>query len=227
MRIPSGKIDQVIYFVAVDSTDLRTRETGLGSFTVYRSRNGAAPVIYTTPTVTELSAGNMPGVYALTIDEDTTIAAGSDSEEYCVHITQASMAPVSRTIELYRRAVTTGETVDTLAGGVSISVGGIDNLSFAAAAIDAAAIAPDAIGSSELAQSAAQEIADEVLDRDLVGGSSGNTRNVRNSLRAIRNKVSESAGTLTVTQEDDVTPAWTASVTRSAGTNPITTVDPA
>jgi hypothetical protein len=111
MRIPSGKLDQLIYFVAVDPTDLKTRETALSSFTVYRSRNGGAATVYTTPTVAELSAANMPGVYSLAIDEDTTIAAGSDSEEYCVHITQASMQPVTRTIELYRRDTTTGRTL--------------------------------------------------------------------------------------------------------------------
>ncbi len=118
MRIPSGKTDVLIYFVAVDSTDLKTREAGLSSFTVYRSRNGGAATAYTTPTVAELSAGNMPGVYALTIDEDTTIAATSDSEEYCVHITQASMAPVTRVIELYRRDTTSGQSI-TVANGAA------------------------------------------------------------------------------------------------------------
>lgn len=113
MRIPSGKVDQSIYFVAVNSSDLKTRLTGLTTFTVYRSRNGGTATVYTTPTVTELSAANMPGVYSLSIDEDTTIAAGSDSEEYCVHITQAAMAPVTRTIELYRRDTTTGTTIAT------------------------------------------------------------------------------------------------------------------
>ena len=117
MRIPSGKTDQAIYFVGVDATDLKTRETALSSFTVYRSRNGAAEVAYTTPTVTEIDATNMPGVYALLIDEDTTIASGSDSEEYCVHITHAGMAAVTRTIELYRRDTTTGRTLDVSAGG--------------------------------------------------------------------------------------------------------------
>ncbi|TGS78419.1 hypothetical protein EN821_36990, partial [Mesorhizobium sp. M2D.F.Ca.ET.178.01.1.1] len=69
MRIPSGKTDQAIYFVAVASTDLKTRKTGLSSFTVYRSRNGGTATVYTTPTITELSAANMPGVYSLLIDE--------------------------------------------------------------------------------------------------------------------------------------------------------------
>ncbi len=117
MRVPSSKTDQNIYFVGVDATDLKTRETGLATWTVYRSRNGAAEVAYTTPTVTEIDATNMPGVYALLLDEDTTIAAGSDSEEYCVHITHAGMAPVTRTIELYRRDTTSGRTLDVSAGG--------------------------------------------------------------------------------------------------------------
>src|SRR6187402_1428008 len=117
MRIPSGKTDQLIFFVAVDSTDYVTRKTGLSAFTVYRSRNGGAATVYTTPTVAELSSSNMPGVYALTVDEDTTIASGSDSEEYCVHITASGMDPVTRTIELYRRDTTSGRTLDVSAGG--------------------------------------------------------------------------------------------------------------
>lgn len=110
MRIPSGKIDQSIFFIAVDINDLRTKKTGLTSFTVRRSRNAGSSTAYTTPTIVEIDSTNMPGLYALLIDEDTTIASGSDSEEYAVYITQASMAPVYRTIELYRRGVTTGVT---------------------------------------------------------------------------------------------------------------------
>ena len=118
MRIVSGSVTEYIYFVAVDATDLKTRETGLSGFTVYRSRNNGAATVYTTPTVAEVSAANMPGVYALLVDEDTTIGAGNDSEEYCVHITQASMAPVTRSIELYRAKATKGGTL-TVSGGVA------------------------------------------------------------------------------------------------------------
>ena len=125
MRIPSGKTDQAIYFVAVDATDLKTRETAitLGNFSAYRSRNGGAATAYTTPTFTELSAANMPGVYSLLIDEDTTIAAGSDSEEYVVHIKDSGgvMAPVTRTIELYRRDTTSGQTATITSGGVTLA----------------------------------------------------------------------------------------------------------
>lgn len=111
MRIPSGVTDQVVYFVAVDATDLKTRETGLSSFTVYRSRNGGSATAFTTPTVTEVDATNMPGVYKLLLDEDMTIDSGDDSQEFCVHITHTGMAPVTRTFELYRPKITVGETI--------------------------------------------------------------------------------------------------------------------
>lgn len=102
MRIASGVTDQYLYFVAVDATDLTTRETGLSSFTVVRSRNGAADATYTTPTVSEIDASAMPGVYALLLDEDMTIGAGNWTEEVCLHITHAGMAPVTRTFELFQ-----------------------------------------------------------------------------------------------------------------------------
>ena len=128
MRIPSGVIDQYIYFIAVDITDLKTRETGLSSFTVYRSRNGAAAAVMTTPTINETDATNMPGVYELLLDEDMTIGSGNDSEAMVFHITQASMAPVSREIELYRPKITEGNTLDvTATGGGGIDWGNIEN----------------------------------------------------------------------------------------------------
>ncbi len=111
MRIPSGITDQVIYFVAVDATDLFTRETGLTSFTVYRDRNGAGATAITTPTVTEVDSTNMPGVYKLLLDEDMTIGSGNDSEEMLFHISHASMAPVTRVIELYRLKISSGNTL--------------------------------------------------------------------------------------------------------------------
>ena len=101
----------------MDATDLETRETGLSSFTVYRSRDGGTAAAYTTPTVNETDATNMPGVYELLLDEDMTIGSGNDSEEVCLHITHASMAPVTRTFELYRRTVTSGNTLGVASDG--------------------------------------------------------------------------------------------------------------
>jgi hypothetical protein len=119
MRIPSGTVDQYLYFYAVDATNFTTPETGLATWTVYRSRDGAAAAIFTTPTINETSAANMPGVYELLLDEDTTIAAGNDSEEMVLFITHAGMAPVVRTIELYRPKITLGETLTTSSGLIS------------------------------------------------------------------------------------------------------------
>ena len=130
MRIPSGTTDQYVYFVAVDSTDFTTRETGLSSFTVYRSRDGGAAAAFTTPTINETDSTNMPGVYELLLDEDTTIASGNDSEEMCLHITHAGMAPVTRTIELYRPKATLGNTLDvTATGAAGIDWGNVENAS--------------------------------------------------------------------------------------------------
>lgn len=118
MRMQSGITDQYIYFVAVDATDYVTRETGLATFTVYRSRNGGVATAYTTPTIAELSAANMPGVYSFLLDEDMTIDTGDDSQEMIFHITHAGMAPVTRTIELYRPIITAGATL-TVANGAA------------------------------------------------------------------------------------------------------------
>lgn len=106
--------------------------------------------------------------------------------------------------------------VGSVTAGVLVAVGGIGATAFAANAITAAA----------LAQDAAQEIADEILNRNLAGGGSGNTRNVRNALRALRNRVAIVAGVATVFQEDDATTAWTAVITTAAG-DPISEVNPA
>lgn len=112
MRIPSGTTDQVIYFVAESDFD-GSLLTGLSSFTVYRSRNGGAAAAFTTPTVTEVDSTNMAGVYKLLLDEDMTIDSGDDSQEMLFRITATGMVPVTRTVELYRRTVTSGATLAT------------------------------------------------------------------------------------------------------------------
>lgn len=73
-------------------------------------------------------------------------------------------------------------------------------------------------------------IADAILDRDMsIGTDSGSTtvRTTRQALRALRNKVSVAAGTITITKEDDTTASWTAVVTTDASASPIVAIDPA
>lgn len=103
MRIASGVTDQYIYFAAEDDTGARA--TGLSSFTVYRDRNGAGDAAMTTPTVTEVDATNMPGVYKLLLDEDMTIGSGNETEAMVFHISEAGMVDVTIEIELYATPV--------------------------------------------------------------------------------------------------------------------------
>lgn len=159
MRIVSTDITKFIYFVAVDATDFTSRETGLASFTVRSSLNGAASVLWTTPTVNETDITNMPGVYELLADEQTTLGSSDDVEELCIHITHAGMAPVTRTIEIVRAKITEGETLTVASGEGEANV-----VTMAANVVTAAAINADAITSSELATSAAEEIADTIWD---------------------------------------------------------------
>lgn len=76
----------------------------------------------------------------------------------------------------------------------------------------------------ELTAAANASVADKVLGRSLAGGADGG-RTVRDALRAVRNKTELAAGTLTVYEEDDATPAWTAAVTQ-ASRDPLTGIDP-
>jgi hypothetical protein len=86
----------------------------------------------TTPTINETDSSNMPGVYELLLDEDMAIAAGNQSEEIVFHITQASMAPVTRTIELYRSSVTPGETLTVSSGVGEANIASTDDIDLSA-----------------------------------------------------------------------------------------------
>ena len=111
LRIASGVTDQFVYFHPGD--------LGLSSFTVYRSRNGAAAVAMTTPTINETDSSNMPGEYELLLDEDMTIGGGNLTEHMVFWITADGMVPQRVEIELFASAaaeVTTdlGDTPDLL-----------------------------------------------------------------------------------------------------------------
>lgn len=158
------------------------------------------------------TAGAFTSLVQIERDASSVVGAGSDS---------ASIADA-----VWDEARSGHVAAGSFGEGVLIASGGISATSFAAGAIDAAAIGADAIGSAELADSAGDDIADRILARDLVGGSSGSSRSIRNALRTLRNRVRVASGTATIYEEDDATPAYTATVTTAAG-NPITEVDPA
>lgn len=72
----------------------------------------------------------------------------------------------------------------------------------------------------------ANDVADAVLKRDWTAVTGEAARSVLNALRFLRNKRSITGTTLTVTEEDDSTPAWTATLTADENADPITSVDP-
>jgi len=108
----------------------------------------------------------------------------------------------------------TGYTAAPTAG--SIATG-----SFAAGAINAAAVAVDTCN----------KIADHILRRtfaNAIGSSDGDTKGFRSLLGAIAklvNKVSIAGATLTVTEDDDTTSLGTQTVVTDATADPITSVD--
>jgi hypothetical protein len=75
----------------------------------------------------------------------------------------------------------------------------------------------------------ADENADALLKRDWTYVTGAAARSVLNALRLLRNRVDTTTtpGTLTVCEEDDSTPAWTAAITTDAAAEPITEIDPA
>jgi len=118
----------------------------------------------------------------------------------------------------------TGDVVGNVNGNVGGNVTGSVG-SVATGGITSTSMAADALSASAVTTAAAQKIADEILNRNLAGGGSGNSRNVRNALRGLRNRVRNQGGTLSIYEEDDTTIAWTAATTTSAG-DPMTELDP-
>jgi hypothetical protein len=91
---------------------------------------------------------------------------------------------------------------------------------------DIAGMKADLDAGVTLTAAAATAAADALLKRDMSAVAGEAARSPLNALRALRNKVSVAAGTLTVTKEDDLTAAWTGAVTTDATASPVTGIDP-
>jgi hypothetical protein len=229
----------------VDSTDHVSGKTGL-TLTITASKDGGA-FASITPTVTELATG----WYTLALTSSHTDTLG----DFALHITGTGADPtdvVAQVVALLPGEAVTlaadqavnvtkvngaAQTAGDLAAMITVIddfldteitaiVGYIDTeITAIKAKTDLIPATPASTGDAmtlTVAERAA--IADKLLGRNLAGGADG-TRTVKDALRVLRNKVSIAAGTLTVTEEDDSTAAWTAAVTTAAG-NPINSIDP-
>lgn len=217
----------------VDSTDGVTAKTGLtisntdikihkaGATTLANKNSGGA---------THIS----DGLYYAVLDATDTNMLGSGA----IIVQESGALPFRLPFtvlpaNVFDSFIAGSDTLDVQVTGIgssvitatSIASNALTSAKIASNAIGSSQLATDAIGSDQLAATATAEIADALLNRTISGGANGG-RDVTSALRAIRNKVSIAAGTLTVTEEDDTTSAWTASVTTAAG-NPISEIDPA
>jgi len=93
--------------------------------------------------------------------------------------------------------------------------------------VDTAVIGAAGAGLTGVALSTAgnEAAADALLARSIIGGANGG-RDVKDALKALRNRVEIVAGTMTIYEADDTTAAWTAAVTTTAG-DPLSSIDPA
>ncbi len=117
-------------------------------------------------------------------------------------------------------STTAADNVEANIGNLDASVATVDTV------VDAI-LADTGTDGVAISASTANDLADALLKRDWTSVSGEAARSALNALRQLRNKWSISGSTLTVTEEDDLTTAWTATVTTNSGADPVTAVDPA
>ena len=124
MRIYNGNTDIKIYFIAVDATDLTTRETSLTNTAVWYSIKGGAKDDMTTPTITHIQNG----VHSLDIDEPgmVTLVSTDETAELVVEISADEMATVTRVLEVYRPKITPLRSLEIDANGAASRVTLVD-----------------------------------------------------------------------------------------------------
>lgn len=236
----SSRID--FDYTFTDTTGLATALTS-GSACVRRLDSGTAAAGQVAqvggPVIT--SSGALNHFTIFTGSETTFFASGKDYHVFMAAGTVSGVSVASYPIghfSLRNRAAlyptTAGRTLVVDSNGrvdLALWLGSAPN-ALIAGRVDAntQVIAAGAISSSQVAASANNAIADAVLNRDLATGASVTTRNVQNALRVLRNKTDISGSsnpyTFTCFAEDDSTTAWTASLTFSANTFGVSTLDP-
>ncbi len=188
----------------------------------------------------EVDPTNMPGFYALCLP-NAAYASGTSVTACLKGFT--TMVPLALEIELTQtnnqdavrggmtalpaavpgaaggvfiagsNAATTANITGNLTGNVTGSVGSV-----------AGNITGNLLGT--LTTTERNAIADANLNRDMSAVVVTNTRSPINALRVLRNKTDIAATLLTVYDETDATPVWTAALTLNSSAVPVTGVDP-
>ena len=116
-RIADQVTSQWVYVYAVNATDYVSPVTGKvsGNWTVTWSKNGSTIATMST-TVTEVSSSSSPGVYKALINAGTTLGA-FDSEELMVFLSASGVAPITKTIEVFRIKITAGRVLGVESDG--------------------------------------------------------------------------------------------------------------
>lgn len=182
-----------------------------------------------------LSAAEMNG------DNITVVMSDAAGAEWCDQIAnlQTSVRQIDDLSTYSGGAVSsvTGNIGGNVTGTVGSVVGAVGSVTGSVGSVvGAVGSVTGAVGSvtgniggnllGTLSSTERNAISDALLKRDwtLVTGEAA--RSCLNAFRLLRNKWSISAGTMTVTKEDDSTAAWTAALTVDATASPITSSDP-
>lgn len=191
-------------------------ESGLGSPSYYRFKNGALEATWDVALgqhVASGTTGNALNTASSGADPWSTALPGAYSAGEAGYILGTNLdAQVST------RA--TQASVDAVDNFVDTEIASI---------ISELAKVPKSDSNVTLNATVLAAIADALLDRDMATGTdsgSPTVRTMRQALRFIRNKWTVTGGTLSVKKEDDATESWAAAVTGTAGADPITAIDP-
>lgn len=225
-----------LFFQAVDATDGITPETGLAG-AGRLSKAGAATAA--TGNITQIDATNMPGRYyvQLTATEVNTLGVVEFrfKTAACAEVvmrglvvaidlmTANNMGITNLDVTISSRSSHNAAAVWSSATRTLTSFGSLVSDIWSAATRTLTAFG----FSVALTSSERNSVADALLTRDWNSVTGEAARSVLNALRFLRNRWSISGTTLTVTEEDDATTAWTAEVTTDAAADPVTGSDPA
>jgi hypothetical protein len=226
---------QKVRLFAYDYTTGQPKTGDAANITAYVSKDHGSVTVLGDTSATEADATNAPGSYLFDLTQAETnadnLAFSAKSSTSNIRIAPidnmqtfpASFGAFVTPTNLTAAQIATGVWQDATAGDFT-----------AANSVGKSVMNGVALGTgltvNALSTTERAAIADAVLDRDMsTGTDSGSTtvRTARQALRAIRNKMAVSAGTLTVYKEDDSTTSWSAAVTTDVGAEPIIGVDPA